>query len=120
MKAIKKGDVSASRWWLERKEKDEFSSKADITVQEEVVPMPNEDELERIRQGVQRFNSKSDDEKLAEIEQVLEDYRKIVEGRRRVREYARQQNMKIFGQETIPADFKPPPHVKRKIKPQVE
>lgn len=46
-------------------------------------------------------------------ERILEDYRKIVEGKQRVRDFAREQNMRIFGQETIPADIKLPPHVKR-------
>lgn len=115
-KAIKKGDISSSRWWLERKEKDEFSSKADITVQEEIIAMPTDDEIERIQKNARRFSAMSAEEQLAEAEKVLDDHRKIVEGEKRVREYARAQNMKIFGQETIPKDFVPPPHVKRKIK----
>lgn len=120
LKAIKKGDLSSSRWWLERKDKEEFSSKADVTMQEEVTTMPSSVEVERIRQSAQRFNMLSDEEQLIEAERILEDHRKIVEQKKRVREYAREQNMRLFGQETIPVDFKLPPHVKRKQKPVLE
>lgn len=42
MTAIKKGDVSASKWLLERKDKEEFSSKTDVAIQE--VEVQAEDE----------------------------------------------------------------------------
>lgn len=120
LKAIRKGEVSASKWWLERKDKDEFSSKADITVQEEVVAMPSDDEMARIQSNIRRFSGMSEEQQLAEAERILEDHRKIVEGKQRVREYARQQNMRMFGQETIPENIKLPPHVKRKVKAPLE
>lgn len=36
MSAIKKGDISASKWLLERKDKEEFSSKHDVVMQSEI------------------------------------------------------------------------------------
>jgi len=114
MKAIRKGDVSTSRWWLERKEKDEFSSKADLTVQEEVVKMPSDDEMARIQQDIRRFKAMSEEEQLEEMERLLEDQRALVESEKRFRERAKQRNIELFGQETPPLDLPLPPHVRRK------
>jgi hypothetical protein len=48
MSAIKKGDVSASKWLLERKDKEEFSSKTDVTVQQEVEVQSTEEKHEKV------------------------------------------------------------------------
>lgn len=55
--AIKDGDVKTSKWYLERKAADEFSTRASIEFENAVVALTLDDKEEALKQYVENFES---------------------------------------------------------------
>jgi hypothetical protein len=81
--AIKKGDLSASKWWLDRKAREEFGSIAN-----------------RLNPG--DSSSEPGSEILHDSLAILEDHAKIEAWEISVRKLAKERNMQVFGSPVIP------------------